>query len=62
MRPVQAGWVRDIRDKCVAQGIPFMFKHWGHKDYNPDPTDPSLHGDPKGGCRLDGVFWEQVPK
>jgi len=62
MRPIQADWVREIRDKCVPLGIPFMFKHWGHKDYNPDPTDPSLAGDPKGGCRLDRVFWEQVPE
>lgn len=22
-------WVRDIRDRCVAAGIPFFFKQWG---------------------------------
>jgi protein gp37 len=28
-RPMHPGWVRDIRDRCVEAGIPFLFKQWG---------------------------------
>lgn len=28
-RPIQADWVRSIRDQCVKAGIPFFFKQWG---------------------------------
>jgi protein gp37 len=28
-RPVQEEWVLDLRDRCVAAGIPFFFKQWG---------------------------------
>ncbi|MEM9134314.1 MAG: phage Gp37/Gp68 family protein [Actinomycetota bacterium] len=29
-RPMHPDWVRDIRDRCVAAGIPLFFKQWGH--------------------------------
>ena len=28
-RPMNAAWVRSIRDICVARGVPFFFKSWG---------------------------------
>lgn len=28
-RPMKAEWVLDIRDRCLAQGVPFFFKQWG---------------------------------
>jgi protein gp37 len=28
-RPVDATWVREIRDRCVTAGVPFFFKQWG---------------------------------
>ncbi len=28
-RPMEPEWVIDIRDQCVAAGIPFFFKQWG---------------------------------
>ena len=28
-RPMHPQWVRDIRDQCVAAGVPFLFKQWG---------------------------------
>lgn len=28
-RPMQAGWVRNILDKCHKAGVPFFFKQWG---------------------------------
>jgi protein gp37 len=24
-----AEWVREIRDQCIAAGVPFFFKQWG---------------------------------
>ncbi|MEY8189639.1 DUF5131 family protein [Peribacillus simplex] len=28
-RPMEANWVRDIRDKCQDQNVAFFFKQWG---------------------------------
>jgi protein gp37 len=28
-REMRIEWVRDIRDQCMAQGVPFFFKQWG---------------------------------
>jgi len=48
-RPMEQQWVRDIRDQCVAQKVPFFFKQWG-----------GLR--PKSGGRsLDGREWNQWP-
>ena len=33
-RPMHPDWVRNIRDQCVAAGVPFYFKQWGA--YTPD--------------------------
>ncbi len=34
-RPMNPQWVRDLRDQCIAAGIAFHFKQWGH--WRPDP-------------------------
>jgi protein gp37 len=48
-RPADPAWVRDIRDQCVAAGIPFFFKQWGGRT-------------PKAGGRfLDGRVWDEMP-
>lgn len=48
-RPVQSEWVSDIRDRCVADGVPFFFKQWGGRT-------------PKAGGRtLAGRTWDQFP-
>lgn len=48
-RPVDPQWVRDVRDQCVPQKVPFFFKQWG-----------GLR--PKSGGRsLDGEKWNQWP-
>jgi protein gp37 len=48
-RPVQAGWVTDIRDLCVDQGVAFFFKQWGGRT-------------PKaGGRELEGRTWDEMP-
>ncbi len=48
-RPVDPAWVRDIRDRCCAEGIAFFFKQWGGRF-------------PKAGGRLlDGRTWDEMP-
>ena len=48
-RPVQAEWVRNLRDQCQAQGVAFFFKQWGGRT-------------PKaGGNTLDGRQWLEYP-
>jgi protein gp37 len=49
-RPMLVEWVREVRDQCVAAGVPFFFKQWG-----------GLR--PKSGGRLlDGREWNQWPQ
>jgi protein gp37 len=49
-RPMEADWVRDIRDQCLEGEVPFFFKQWGgvHKK--------------RSGRVLDGRTWDQMPK
>jgi protein gp37 len=48
-RPIEYEWVADIRDQCVAAGVPFFFKQWGGRT-------------PKaGGRELDGTVWDEMP-
>jgi protein gp37 len=28
-RPVEPDWLRSVRDRCAAAGVPFFFKQWG---------------------------------
>lgn len=48
-RPMDVRWVRDIRDRCVARGVPFFFKQWGGKNKK------------KAGRVLDGRIWNELP-
>jgi protein gp37 len=48
-RPMEPAWVRPIRDRCVAQGVPFFFKQWG--GVNKAET----------GRVLDGRTWDEMP-
>ena len=48
-RPLDVEWVRDLRDRTVAAGIPFFFKQHGGRT-------------PKAGGRdLDGRTWDEMP-
>jgi len=42
-RPMHPDWVRSIRDQCVAAGVPFFFKQWGHWLPNQRPFRDHLH-------------------
>lgn len=48
-RPMDAAWVREIRDQCVDAGVPFFFKQWGgvRKKWK--------------GRELDGRTWDELP-
>lgn len=48
-RPMGVDWVRELRDRSVAAGVPFFFKQWGGRT-------------PKaGGRKLDGRTWDEMP-
>ena len=43
-------WATDLRDECLALGVPFFFKQWGGRT-------------PKaGGRELEGREWNQMPE
>ncbi len=48
-RPVEADWIRELRDVCAAAGVAFFFKQWGGFR----PKD--------GGRELDGRTHEDYP-
>jgi protein gp37 len=48
-RPVKADWLRDLRDRCVEEGVAFFFKQWGG-------IRPKT-----GGRELDGRMWDELP-
>jgi protein gp37 len=49
-RPLDADWVREIRDQCAENDIPFFFKQWGGMR-------------PKsGGRKIDGREWNGFPE
>jgi len=45
--------------------VPFFFKQWGKKQFNPVPGDPTISIDhpqhAKGGCSLDGKVYREMP-
>ncbi|MEV0633274.1 DUF5131 family protein [Nonomuraea wenchangensis] len=48
-RPLDEGWVLDIRDQCIRNEVPFFFKQWGGRT-------------PKqGGRHLEGRNWDEMP-
>ncbi|QEU99275.1 phage Gp37/Gp68 family protein [Streptomyces viridifaciens] len=48
-RPMEASWVRQVRDACQEENVAFFFKQWGGRT-------------PKAGGRLlDGRTWDQMP-
>lgn len=49
-RNIDPGWVRKIRDRCIAQSVPFFFKQWGG-------TRKKLTG-----RELDGRTWDEMPE
>ncbi len=48
-RPIEADWVRSLRDQCQVAGVPFFFKQWGGKNKK------------AAGRLLDGREWMERP-
>lgn len=48
-RPIKPEWVRELRDNCIENDVPFFFKQWGG-------TRKHLNG-----RLLDGQTWDQYP-
>lgn len=48
-RPMEADWVRDIRDQCLQNNVPFFFKQWGGMFRK------------RTGRILDDRTWDQMP-
>jgi protein gp37 len=48
-RPMEAGWVRHIRDLCRKASVPFFFKQWGGVRKS------------QTGRRLDGRTYDEFP-
>lgn len=48
-RPMAAAWVREIRDQCQQESVPFFFKQWGGVQKA------------KSGRELDGRTWNEMP-
>ena len=49
-RPIDADWVRDIRDNCLQTSVPFFFKQWGGVMKK------------RTGRILDGKTWDEMPR
>ena len=49
-RPMEAEWVRNIRDQCESRDVPFFFKQWGGVFKK------------KTGRTLDNRVWDQMPR
>jgi protein gp37 len=48
-RPMEERWALEIRDRCVAEGVPFFFKQWGGVNKK------------KSGRRLENRHWDEMP-
>ena len=49
-RPVDPDWVREIRNNCVCNDVPFFFKQWGGVFKK------------RSGRILDGCTWDEMPQ
>lgn len=48
-RPVNPDWVREVREQCLRNKVPFFFKQWGGKRKG------------RAGRELDGRTWDEMP-
>ena len=49
-RPMHPDWVREIREACQQQQVPFFFKQWGGVQKK------------RTGRELDGQTWDEMPR
>ena len=56
-RPMEADWVRSIRDQCLAQGTAFFFKQWGAWGADGEKRSKSANG-----REYLGRVWDAMPQ
>lgn len=65
-RKIEKDWVLDIQQQCKIANVPFFFKQWGDKRFNPNSDDSTKvkghENYAKGGCELDGQVFRDMPK
>ncbi|MCG8372709.1 MAG: phage Gp37/Gp68 family protein [Balneolales bacterium] len=65
-RHIEKRWVTRIQDQCKEQNIPFFFKQWGKRAFNPNNNDPTLNKShehhARGGCLIDNKLIREFPK
>jgi len=77
-RPMNPGWVVDLRDQCEAAHVPFHFKQWGHwgparrgisgketitlRDDRGRVYELAKLGKHLTGRRLEGITWDGFPQ
>jgi len=65
-RPIKEAWILEIKKQCKDKKVAFFFKQWGKKQFNPNPSDPTIKKDhrqhAKGGCILGTKVYRNFPK
>ena len=56
-RPMNPDWARNIRDRCVDEGVAFFFKQWGAHD-----EAGIKRGKKACGRVLDNETWDEFPR
>lgn len=49
-RPMEASWVKEVRDQCLRAGVAFFFKQWGGVQKK------------RRGRELEGRTWDEMPE
>ena len=61
-RPMRPQWLRELRDKSSANGVPFLFRQWGEWAPIAGSGDRMTRvGKRAAGRVLDGRSWDQIP-
>lgn len=62
-RATKLDWARGLRDRCVAAGVPFLFRQWG--EWAPAASEsgqpPVRRGRRAAGRLIDGRSWDETP-
>lgn len=64
-RKIEMTWILSIKNNCKREQIPFFFKQWGKREFNPDLFDPTLDKlhpfYSKGGCMINQTIYREYP-
>lgn len=56
-RPMKPQWLKNLKDECEKQNVPFFFKQWGTWG-----EDGKRRSKEKNGCKLEGKIIQQWPE